>query len=233
LNSSFYLAADELRRSTKIFPYGKPDQHTNHKKMKHTLKSVRTLAATLITFGSLAGGANAAVVSFNVSQTFTQGTGQSDLAATTVSIGSAGSFVVDPGSSGEYLDFDFTVGGAFASTGISPAGYPWMRSFDAGETITVSLDFNTSNWTTILDGGVTTSPWDSSHNGFIGFRANGGELGYISYDFSRSSGLSTITLNEGAFESIAGQSISIIPEPSSAFLLGLGALAVLVRRRRN
>jgi hypothetical protein len=42
----------------KKFPNGRPNGKQN---MKHRLKSVRTLAATLITFGSLAGGANAAL----------------------------------------------------------------------------------------------------------------------------------------------------------------------------
>jgi hypothetical protein len=47
----------------KIFPNRKPNQQQKEKtNMKNTLKSVRALAATLITFGSLAGVANCALI---------------------------------------------------------------------------------------------------------------------------------------------------------------------------
>jgi hypothetical protein len=192
------------------------NQPTKNKHMKHTLKSLGTHAVILITIGSLTGGANSAVIPLKINQSFSQGTGTSDLPKTRVSLGGAGFFLVDPGASELYLNFDFSGSGAFASNGTSPGGSPWMRSFGPGETITGSMDFDTSAWTDILNDGTTTSPWDKSHSGFIGFRATNGELGYISYDFTRNLEVSTITLNSGAFESVPGEPITIGAAPTLA-----------------
>ena len=191
---------------------------------------------------STTGAGSAAVVSFSINQTFAQGDGQSDIPETAVSIGSAGQFFVDPGISSNYLDFRFAVGTFSTVTSQNLEGYFFLQSFAEGDEVgisTLSSDESAeADWDTILVDDDTLGVWDSSHEGFLGFIADGGEYGYIGYDYTRSGGVSTLNLKDGAYESIVGQPIQIgeamnaIPEPSSTMALGaLFGLGLFVRRK--
>lgn len=192
------------------------------------------------------GTASAAVVTFSTNQTFSQGTGQADLSETAIPIGGAGQFFVDPGGSNLYFDFRFDTGSfsTVTSQAINDgfSTYYFLESFSAGDVVgggTINLDSSAGaadDWDTILVDGLTEGPWGATHEGYLGFVADGGEYGYIDYDFTRAGGVSTLTFNDGAYESVAGDSITIpgnpIPEPAST--LGLGGLlcmSLMFRRK--
>jgi len=197
------------------------------------------LASTVLSYGT----ASAAVVNFSINQTYSQGTGESDLPETSIPIGGAGQFFVDPGFSNQFFDFRFNTGSfsTVTSQAINNGGdiYYFLESFSSGDVIgsgTINLDTSAvADWDTILVDGQTEGPWGASHEGFLGFVADGGEYGYIDYDFTRSGGVSTLTFNDGAYESVAGDSITIgtpIPEPASTFALGgLLCMSMMVRRK--
>ena len=118
------------------------------------LPSIAIIAA----LGSLATGLDAAVVSFSINQTFSQGAGQSDLPLTHVLIGGAGSFFVDPGDSSNYFDFQFAGTGTFSTSGsitdMWNDTYYILESFGPGSLIdstTVGTDVSPlEDWDTIL-----------------------------------------------------------------------------------
>jgi len=220
-----------------------PKQTEYSKIMKNKYQSLQRSTAALLAIASLAGAANAAVVSFTINQTFSQGGGvASDLPETSVSIGGAGSFFVDPGNSKQYFDFRFATG-TFSTLGfITDADldtYYVLESFAYGSLIdstTVGVDASAyTDLDSILVNDVTTSPWDNTHDGALGFISDSGQYGYINYEFQRSvnANTSTITFTDGAYESKAGVGINVVPEPTAGLLLGLGSMGLLLRRKRH
>lgn len=203
---------------------------TNNHVMKLKNKKVATLAATLITLGSLAGGANAAItfatvngddlevnidapITFNVTTTSSNSgfwgivledvytSDQTDNSTFTVSATSTISFGATT-STGPIL--------AGVSTGV---GLPGARDImllwqtpssapTAGSTVTVS-----SGKYTIGDAGATLPDVTGNINAAL---------------------ISTASFTAQG----ATTTVSVVPEPSSALLLGFGALGVLARRRR-
>lgn len=204
--------------------------------MKKTL--LAAAAALLTTFTA----ANAAVMGFANTGGGTQGGGTSDLTAAAQSLGGAGGFTLDPGFSGRYFDFTFSGSGTFSTTADQISGYYFLRSFAAGDTIGAgTFTSHTSvlgDWDTILVNDQTAGVWGASHSGFLGFLGDAGHYGYLAYDFTRSGLLSTISFNNGAYESVAGQSITIpsaVPLPATGLLLvgALGGIAGLRRRKKS
>lgn len=184
--------------------------------------------------------ANAGIISFDINQTFSQGSG-ADLPTTSVSIGGAGSFEVDPGGSSAYFDFRFPGAGTFSTTSQQASGYYFLRSYAGGESVGAAnfgshLSVN-NDWDTILVGGSTAGVWGATHNGFLGFLTDSSLYGWIKYEFTRST--STLRLLDGAYNDVAnadiiagGTSVSV-PEPTSIALLGLGALGIALSRRKK
>jgi hypothetical protein len=198
--------------------------------MKHRLKSVSTLAATLITFGSLAGGANGAVV-------FTADGG--DLVA---NISTPISWTID-GSQGALVLY----GIAFkdASSGVvSPANSP------GGGTSTLTIDSQTnSNISSGRPGDLSvanitsTTAWMlygftpdvavdigdqvTLSAGTIVWQGSAGQLANMVTPFT-----GEVFLFNGSTGTAIG-SVVTVPEPSSSLLLGLGVLGVVIRRRRT
>lgn len=92
------------------------------------------------------------------------------------------------------------------------------------------------DWTYILHNASTGGVWDSSHDGYLGFRTDttGGSYGWVRYSYTRSDGVSTMTLYDAAYETVADADImaGAVPEPTTLALLCLGALGLLAQRRR-
>ncbi|MDB4300810.1 PEP-CTERM sorting domain-containing protein [bacterium] len=190
-------------------------------KLKQT--KVATLAATLITFGSLAGGANAALTITNF-----------DLQSTSISFDISGTiegpapseglsylFFVDANGNGDYDDAPFqtpTIAQNIAVNGSTPAvSSMWIENADITEDrITLHND---SLWNVgdVLSGSFSAS-WASPID--TAPLTNGMEVRW-----GRNKG----TALQGTLQGTA----SAVPEPSSALLLGLSTLGVVARRKRN
>ena len=179
---------------------------------------------------------------FVINQTFSQGGGLPDLGSATINLPGGDSCVVDPGASGEYLDFTFGGGfGTFSTIATQISGYYFLRSYDAGDVIG-TLNFGdevstAGDWDTILVNGVTAGAWGADHSGFLGFRDNTHHYGWIRYNFTLVGNVSSIELLDGAINEdvrvdiIAGGVAA--PEPASLALLGLGMTALVSRRLRK
>lgn len=202
-------------------------------------KHLSILAAAAALFA--AGTASASVVSFTITGTYSQGADQSEL-FTSIALGGAGSFTLDPGGSPLYFDFQRPGNGTFSTIDSAIGGYYFLRSYSAGDLIgSGSFGDHTSvngDWDTILVNGDTRGVWGASHDGFLGFRTAAGNYGYIEYDFTRVNSVSTISFLSGAYESGAGVAIQTpdaadVPEPAGLALLGLGAIGFLGARRKG
>lgn len=208
--------------------------------------NIKKISAFLIAVSALmcSSYVTAAVTPFAISGTYTQGGVTGDIPATTISLGGAGSFVLDPGGSGQYFDFMHPGGGTF-STVDTPVDdgygetYFFLRSYNPGESIGIG-NFGSqvsayNDWDTILINDRTSGVWGASNKGALGFQTTAGNYGYVDYNFVRSGLLSTITFLDGAYETTAGKSIAAggttVPEPTTFALLGLGILGLAASRR--
>ena len=199
----------------------------------------RTLLKTVVAAAAIlaAGVASASVVNFSMTGTYAQG-GVADLSATTIGLGGAGSFVIDPGFSGNYFDFKRPGGGTFSTIDTEIGGYYFLRSYSSGDTIgTANFGYQVSpedDWDTILVNGSTAGAWGTSHSGYLGFQTVAVNFGWVQYDFTRSGAQSTISFLNGAYDDVAGTSITTsVPEPESYALMlaGLGLLGAVARRK--
>jgi hypothetical protein len=187
--------------------------------------------------------ASASVISFGISGTYSQGGGLSDLAApftaTTVGLGGAGSFTLDPGASGRYFDFKKPGGGTFATTSDVISGYFFLRSYADGDligaTTFTSHSSRIDDWDTILVNDVTAGVWGASHSGNLAFETLSGLYGWVGYDFTRVGTTSTIEFTAGAYNDTVGGNLlagpSPVPEPAALALAAIGLLAAGARRR--
>lgn len=200
--------------------------------MKYTLKSVSALAAALITFGSLAGGANAAVI---------------------VSVSDNGSDLLFEWSG------SLELGGLPSSGTLSGTTYNWMTpSLPRMHGLSGAIeyyDFQSLTLTSFGTGTDLLSNGSSSGDSF-GITIPSGTPGDTPGRVYVPSGYTNQTL-EGTLmftgETMSSQGIdlstpvvfdfglavgtvtiqaAVIPEPSSAFLIGLGALGFVMRRSR-
>lgn len=193
------------------------------------------LAAVLIACFSLT--ANAAVVTFNVSQSWTQGGSSADTSGYIGITGTGETITVDPGSSGQYFDF-ILGGGSFGTTGdkTSIGVYDVMRSYGEGSIIGAgNFTAQSYSWASILSGNQPTSPkWNASHSGALAFLTAGGLYGYLLYDFERDGALSTMNILSGGYETVQGASIAVpgVPIPAAVWLFG-SALAGLGWMKRR
>lgn len=204
------------------------------------LKKHLTLAGSALL--SLSINASAATVGFSINQSFTQGERLRDLPIFNFTLPSGGGeIIIDPGSSGQYLDFQMDGDATFSTINESLEDYYFLSSYTTGDVIdATTVGTHTSidgDWDTILVDGMTRGVWGASHSGHLGFLTSASQYGYINYDFIYGRGLSTITLNSGAFELDPGVGITAgeVPVPAAAWLFGyaLVSLAVIGRKRKT
>ncbi|OYP36598.1 PEP-CTERM sorting domain-containing protein [Rhodopirellula sp. MGV] len=202
------------------------------------------LAVACVLVLATAGTVQAAMMTFNINQTWSQGNGQTDIPATSISLGGAGQFTLDPGFSEEFFDFTFAGTGTFSTINSSLGGYYFLDSYSPMEFIGAGNfgDHISANgdWDTILVGGSTAGVWGGTHDGYLGFRSDTGNFGWIDYSFTRSGSVSTLTLLDGAYEDQAGVVIlagdtivNAVPEPSSFALFGIGVCVAGAGSRRR
>lgn len=221
-----------------------------------TIQSISTLAATIITFGSLAGGVSAAVV-------IPVGV-QQNIPISTVT-GTWGWTLIYQGT---YNTFDVPIASLFA--GVTVGDYVMYAARETGSpTITLLAAAQESDIRTITSGNSTTTSNGAEwyYNAMsIGFAGLGSTITQSTADTSNTNpelrlswhtgggvsgfggqldGVAPLDMDggwrAGATTSLNGSSswerlvfvATPVPEPSSALLLGLGTLAVSARRRRN
>ena len=177
---------------------------------------MRTLAATLITFGSLAGGANAAVL-LTVDTTDPSAVVITATAGLASQTGSSGSTGFDLRGFYTGTPAESFSAATFSSLVTPENGTTFDNYFNSSTTLNIFLfsagpEFTAGN---IAFSGSATFDL-SAHAAFL---PAAGASGNITFYL-----VSTPIFGEWQ--------VSAIPEPSSAFLLGLGVLGVAVRRRR-
>ena len=194
----------------------KHSQKQNRKyNMKHTLKSVRALAAILITLGSLAGGANAAVVA-NVNV----------LSSTTMEVTLSGFF-----SGPEATQFPEVIVLDFGTSNYVSNIFPdsFVGSYSMSEVSGVL--FNNSNSiadTMQIVGSQSAFVIGDLISGSVLFSYSTPHLVNVGQSFNVYWGTS-IT---GVGATLQSVGVVAVPEPSSFLLLGFGALGVAASRRR-
>ena len=186
--------------------------------MKQTLKSVRALAATLITLGSLAGGANAATLTFGNTELF-PASGYTELGFI-VTATTEFNAIFDAAGSG-FSSHYFTYQGSTTTALIALIS---GGSFDF-QSVDIGLgEFAGGSFTDIT---------------FLGTLAGGGTL---TTTFTNVSAVQNVVLNWTGVTSVTvsgsddpgfdNVSVTAVPEPSSAIVAGLGFLSLAARRRR-
>jgi hypothetical protein len=213
--------------------------------MKHKLKSVHTLAATLITLGSLAGGVNGAnllmdLTSNSFSVTSNLGLGQQTIGTEftlTQSTLASGLGYIDPendgltgthtiglwSSSNELLG-TVTVSNASPTSASAVAGVQWFIENFATPvalnpgTYRVAAFYDPATDEIALGGQIAgTSPFVQRSTGYV-----------------RNEGVSSISYPSVNFDSdFNTATVALVPEPASTLLFGLGALVTTCRRRRK
>lgn len=198
-----------------------------------TTKKVATLAATLITFGSLAGEANGAVlITISESGNDVVATGSGTLNTTSLSPFSQNSSVMNIINSSNPTitigdtagfntaasddTFDISVSGSFGGSGFG------IASSSTGDVIGVGA---------FGGRGFLYVP-----NGYVSGSNLSGSAIWSDEDFDSltlTPGDYTWSWGSGANEDSLTVRISSVPEPSSITLLGLGALGFVSRRKRT
>jgi hypothetical protein len=198
--------------------------------MKNTIKSVRTLAATLIMFGSLAGGANAAVITFN--GTRPDGGGLTLLTTYTES----GFVFTNTSGSNFFVDNDFP------GAGIASIDDDSLANDGSATVFTLSMlgsSFNLNSLQHIgafgasgiysvngtLAGGGTVSDTFSFVAGILNTHTFSAFTNVVSVQFTSAGGARPSALDN------FNVSVTPVSEPSSTILFGLGALGIVAYRR--
>jgi hypothetical protein len=209
--------------------------------MKNTSKSVRTLAAALITFGALAGGTNAATLITGISVISNPNPGTTSYNIINLtnnsglsSVGDSNSLITNEGSfSDNYLQkfseagsYVFDLGAVYTDANMHMWNYSW--SYDLGRgTDSFSYATSTDNisYTSDIMGNLAISIGNGSPSESF---AIGSNARYVRISLLTSHGNPTyVGLNEVGFSGTA------VPEPASAALVGLGCLSLVIRRTRR
>lgn len=212
--------------------------------MQYTLKykKLAALAAALITFGSLAGGADAATLMTGINvlsspppgtgaysiANLTNGSGLSVPGDSTAVITDSGSFVhnyMQQLSAGGSYTID--LGAVYSGIDMHLWNYSWAPSdLDRGtDSFSYATSLDNITYTSSTAGNLAISTGDGSPSESF---AIGGSARYVRVSLLTSHGSGFyVGLNEIGFTGLP------IPEPSPTLLIGLGILGLLAWRRRT
>lgn len=197
--------------------------------MKHKLESVRNLAATLITFGALAGGANAAISVTGNPQVSATVQVTSPYFWTITSSGDVSAFVLNDAMSS--LDGSETAASLVGflsftnlTTGISSNSYAFQDGNYANNNVTEGDSyFYFLNPLSVTVGDIVQlSPTAPISFADSNFDPDWNGLSFVGDTF--------LTNDFGI--ALTALTPTPVPEPSSALLVSLGAFGIVARRRR-
>ncbi len=228
--------ADSERRK-KRYPHMKTKQTT-------TTDRLGSYLTAAIGIGTLAGTADAAIVTFSNSGSFIEGTvDDGDQPTIIIALGDGSNLLIDPYSSGSYLEltFDdaFPYTGRFTGVGTFSGGsYPGISLLGFGDPIFANNSGNSPYTGSLIASGVPQSDFVGNVSGYIGFVTPNNNKGWLSVEFNSDTGLfaynggAVATMGEDLTAGATG--ISAVPEPASTLsLLGLLSSGLLLRQRRN
>lgn len=184
--------------------------------MKHTLKSVRTLAASLITIGSLAGGANAAVVAnVNVLSSSAINVTLSGLFSGPVATSFPREVVIDFGTFNYVSNITpSAISGSYSVAGAN--GILYNNSFTIDDAMLVILAPSAFAIGDLISGSVLFE-YSTPHRISVGQSFN----------------VYWGTSGTGAGATLQSAGVTAVPELSSGLLVCLGALGLVARRRTS
>lgn len=207
-------------------------------KLKHS--AVATHAATLITFGSLTGGANAALITVNGLNTQRIDITYSSFPDFTwefINDSFGGSYIFATGLGYTSQEASFTLGGPPAQTFSSTTGLNLNELESNAYTFwNASSGFSEGlpgNGIYYVSGGFNTNANSSFTTAQLAANSHLVMKVQVSEIFSENRFLGYV-YDDGqqAVDFTTAVSLLSVPEPSSALLLGLGSLGIIMRRRR-
>lgn len=210
-------------------------------KAKPTPDRLGGYLTAVVSVGTLAGTADAAVITFSNSGSFIEGTvDDGDQPVIVISLGDGTELQIDPYFLSTGLELSFTaISGRFTGVGTFFGGfYPGISLLSFGDSIFANNSGTYPYIAKLVKGEIPQSDFVGDVSGYIGFVTPNNNKGWLSVDFNSATGL--FAYNGGAVATMGedltagATAVSAIPEPSSALAtIGLLAGGMMIRRRKQ
>lgn len=213
-------------------------------KAKPTPDRLGGYLTAVVSVGTLAGTADAAIVNLDVSSITGVNAGLTPGFGVIVALSTLG-----PGLTGDFFLMNdyfgyFGIDGASGASIAFNNAYASPRNFPSGTLVDYNASFtNTIYLSSFSDPFSSSISPDFGPGSFMGFRSANGNYGWLEVLWTRTPGTfdGSFEILSGAFEDVAGvgilagaTAVSAIPEPSSALAtIGLLAGGMMIRRRKQ